>query len=622
MTVADTLSQLVNGLAGASTLFLLASGLSLIFGVTRVVNFAHGSLYMIGTYVGIAVAEHVGGATGFWLALPVAAAIAGALGFAVETTVLRRVYRAPELFQLLATFALVLILKDATLIVWGPEDVLGPRAPGLEDAVRVGDATLAKYDLFLVIVGPLVLAALDLVFRRTRWGLLVRAATQDREMLGALGVNQRWLFTGVFVLGSALAGLAGALQMPREPASLSLDLTAITDAFVVVVVGGLGSLRGAFLAAVLIGVLKALCVALGTVEVAGWSFNVSKLTLVIEFALMAVTLAARPWGLGGRPFPLEERRATVELAKTPGIRFWLGIVALLVLCALAPLVTDEYTLVLATDVLVFTLFATSLHFLMGPGGMASFGHAAFFGIGAYTAALAVRSAGVPMLVALALAPGTAALAGLVVGWFCVRLSGVYLAMLTLAFAQIAWSVVFQWDDVTGGSNGLFGIWPPGWASDRATFYLLALALCAAGVVALWTVVNAPFGFALRAARDASTRAEAVGIRVRRVRWLAFGLAAAAAGLAGALYVFAKGGLSPEVMAIPRSVDGLVMVLLGGVGTLVGPVVGAALFTWLQDFTLRHTEYWRLVLGAVILLAVLAFPNGVAGGLARLRERLA
>ncbi|MCW5627088.1 MAG: branched-chain amino acid ABC transporter permease, partial [Burkholderiales bacterium] len=284
MTAADLLAQLVTGLAQASTLFLLASGLSLIFGVTRIVNFAHGSLYMVGTYAGITLAERFGGgAFGFWGAVLGAGIGVAVIGAIIEIAILRRIYRAPELFQLLATFGVVLVLKDAALWMWGPEDILGPRAPGLKGAIDIAGSPIPQYDLLLVVVGPAVLGLLHVLLTRTRWGMLIRAATEDRDMVGALGVHPGWLFTGVFVLGSGLAGLAGALQMPREPASLALDLTAITDAFVVVVIGGLGSLGGAFIAALIIGLTKALCFALGTVDVLGTSFNLSKFTLVVEF---------------------------------------------------------------------------------------------------------------------------------------------------------------------------------------------------------------------------------------------------------------------------------------------------------------------------------------------------
>src|SRR5262249_36906006 len=240
MTFSAFLFQALNGLSTASGLFLVAVGLSLIFGVSRIINIAHGSLYMLGTYIAYSFATRVGGALGFWGGIVATALIVGALGAAIEIGLLRRIYRAPELFQLLATFALVLIINDATLWLWGPEDLLGPRAPGLRGAVEILGRRFPSYDLFLIAAGPLVLAALDLTLARTRFGRLVRAAPQDREMVGALGVNQALLFTIVFAVGAFLAGLGGALQIAREPANLGMDLTVLGDAFVVVVVGGMG----------------------------------------------------------------------------------------------------------------------------------------------------------------------------------------------------------------------------------------------------------------------------------------------------------------------------------------------------------------------------------------------
>src|SRR6185295_10187536 len=273
-----------------------------------------------------------------------------------------------------------------------------------------------------------VLLATWLLLTRTRWGALVRAATQDREMVGALGVDQARLFTSVFFVGAALAGLGGALQIPREPANLDLDLSLIADAFVVTVVGGLGSLTGAFLAAVLIGVAKAFCI----------GFGFSKLTLVAEFVIMGVVLVLRPYGLLGKP-PAVQRSAG-DLPPPLSPPRWQVAAAWIVLFLLLPLIADRYVTVLATDIACFALFAVSLHFIMGPAGMVSFGHAAYFGLGAYTAALLFKRAGLPMEMALVLAPFCAGLFAMIYGWFCVRLSGVYLAMLTLAFAQISWSI--------------------------------------------------------------------------------------------------------------------------------------------------------------------------------------
>ena len=624
MDFSGLLVQLLNGLAGASSLFLVAAGLSLIFGVTRVVNFAHGSFFMLGVYIAYSLVERFGAGLGFWPALALSALATGAIGALVEVVVLRRIYRAPELFQLLATFALVLVIKDAALWLWGPEDLLGPRAPGLSGAVDILGRRFPSYDLLLIVAGPLVLGALWLLLKRTRWGMLVRAATQDREMVGALGVNQAWLFTSVFALGAMLAGLGGALQLPREPASLNLDLLTIGDAFVVVVVGGMGSIPGAYVAALLIAEIKAMCVGLGTVQAFGVDFSFSKLTLVAEFLVMAVVLVWRPWGLMGRPQAPSRNSAAIEPPLRPASRLLLGAAALAAVgLLLLPLTTvsSPYVTVLAIDLLTAALFAASLHFIMGPAGMHSFGHAAYFGLGAYAAALLMLKAAWPMEAALAAAPLAAGLGAAVFGWFCVRLSGVYLAMLTLAFAQIVWSVTFQWDELTGGSNGLTGVWPAAWLADKRSYYFLTLALVAGGVLALRRMLFSPFGYAMRAGRDSPLRADAIGIDVPRIQWAAFVVAALFAGLAGSLYAFSKGSLSPDSLGVGKSVDGLVMVLLGGVQTLAGPVVGAVSFTWLQDTVARSTDYWRAMLGGIVLLLVLAFPQGIAGFVGQLADRL-
>src|SRR5690606_12739567 len=324
MTGATLLVQALNGLAEASSLFLVAVGLSLIFGVSRIVNFAHGSFYMLGLY-GAWQLVQAWGATpfGFWAAVLTSALALGALGALVEIALLRRIYRVPEMFQLLTTFALVLVFDDLALWIWGPEDLLGPLAPGLEGSVQVLGRYLPQYDLLLIVIGPVVWLALWLLLNRTHWGRQIRAATQDREMLGALGVNAVGLFTSVFALGAFLAGLAGALQLPRQPANLGLDLAVIGEAFVVVVVGGMGSISGAFLAALVIAQLKALCIALGVIEILGIEVAFPKLTLVIEFLFMAVVLIFRPWGLLGKPMGVARALAGAEaplLSAGPALR--------------------------------------------------------------------------------------------------------------------------------------------------------------------------------------------------------------------------------------------------------------------------------------------------------------
>ena len=284
------LGQFIAGLSYGSTLFLVSAGLTLIFGVTRVVNFAHGSLYMIGAYLAYTITTQPATPFGFFGGVLLAALGVAIIGAAIEIVLLRRIYAAPEIFQLVATFGVVLIVQDLALQIWGPQELFAPRAPGLKGSVEIVGALVPQYSLFVLVVGPAVFALLWWLLKRTRWGIWIRASSQDREMAGALGLNEPWLFTSVFALGAFLAGLAGALQIPRETVNLQMDLSILVEAFVVVVVGGLGSVTGALWAAFLIGLLHAF----GT-----WWLPQS--TLVLIFVVMAAVLIVRPYGLLGRP---------------------------------------------------------------------------------------------------------------------------------------------------------------------------------------------------------------------------------------------------------------------------------------------------------------------------------
>jgi branched-chain amino acid transport system permease protein len=595
--------QFLTGLASAASLFLVASGLSIIFGVTRIVNFAHGAFYMLGAYLAYTLTERLAGALGFWGGIVMAALIVAAAGALVEMILLRRIYHAPELFQLLATFGLTLMVEDIVVLVWGPSDLVGRRAPGFKGAVEVLGQSVPSYDLFLIVFGPVVLGTLWFLFRRTRWGILVRAATQDRDMVASLGVNQKWLFTSVFAVGVFLAALGGALQIPRDAVHHAMDLRIIVEVFVVVVIGGLGSILGAFVAAVLVSELNAFGILV-----------FPKISIILVFLVMAVVLIVRPWGLFGK----KEGPAR----RTPGLTVnpWrpltsaerLASIAVLVLLAALPFVGGNYALSVGAEIAIFVIFAASLHFLMAVGGLASFGHAAYFGLGAYGVALLAKMAGLPMMACLLLGPLLGALGAALFGFFAVQLSGVYFAMLTLAFAQIVWSIAFQWVEVTGGDNGILGVWPEKWASSPAHFYWLSLAIAALAVAALRIAVFSPFGYALRAMRDSPLRSEAIGIDGKRIQWTAFVIAGTVAGLAGALFAYLKGSVFPDNLGISLSVDALVMVLLGGVETVSGAVVGAIVYKALSIWLVSQTDWSKLVLGAFIIVVVVAFPRGIVG----------
>jgi branched-subunit amino acid ABC-type transport system permease component len=284
-------AQAVSGLTTAMFLFLIASGLSLIFGVLRVLNFAHGTFYMLGAYGAYQFVQWLGPGPGmFWVAVLGAALGVAILGGLVERFLLRHLYDREELYQLLFTYALVLVLSDVAKIIWGTQQKGVVRPPELTGAVSLFGATIPYYNLFILALGLAVAIAFWLVLQRTRLGRLIRAAALDRETLGALGVNVSALYTGVFVLGSFLGGLGGALVAPVRTIVPGMDTEIIVEAFVVVVIGGLGSFWGTFLGALIYGQVL--------------SFGIlffPRFSIFAVFALMAAVLILRPWGLLGRP---------------------------------------------------------------------------------------------------------------------------------------------------------------------------------------------------------------------------------------------------------------------------------------------------------------------------------
>jgi branched-chain amino acid transport system permease protein len=284
-------TQVLNGLSLGMNLFIIAAGLTIVLGVLRVINFAHGAFYMVGAYVTYSLVRNFAGTPGgFWIAVLGAAGAIALLGFVVERLFLRHLYGRDHAYQLLFTFALVLILGDLVRVVWGTNVLSVPFPQGLNTAADLGIVRYPAYRLFLLFAGVLIAFLLWYVTQRTRWGRQIRAATQDREMLAALGLNVPLIYTSVFVLGSALAGLGGALAAPATAIDPGMDARIIVICFIIVIVGGLGSLWGALLGALILGQLT----------VFGLVF-VPQLEIVLVYLLLMAVLIVRPWGLLGRP---------------------------------------------------------------------------------------------------------------------------------------------------------------------------------------------------------------------------------------------------------------------------------------------------------------------------------
>jgi len=316
----------------------------------------------------------------------------------------------------------------------------------------------------------------------------------------------------------------------------------------------------------------------------------------------------------------------IPLARLP----WLWIVAAAAL--FVPALGSRFYTFVATDVAILALFAASLNLLLGYTGLVSFGHAAYFGVGAYTCGILMKKLGVPFALAFPAAGLLAAVFALAFGFFCVRLTKIYFAMLTLAFAQIVWAICFKWNAVTGGEQGMPEIpypdlawmgWLPlagGWrTSDH--FYVLTIVLVAACLWILRRIVGSPFGRILTTIRENPERAEFIGVNVRRYELIAFVLAGAFAGLAGGLFGIFNRGIFPDFVYWTKSAEVLIMTILGGMAHFYGPVVGALVLLVLNQQITSYTEYWPFVLGAVLLVLLFAFPGGIVGTLVTLAGRL-
>jgi branched-chain amino acid transport system permease protein len=290
---------------------------------------------------------------------------------------------------------------------------------------------------------------------------------------------------------------------------------------------------------------------------------------------------------------------------------WIAVV--IGVLAVAPLALPPFFLQLLTEIAIVGLFATAFNLLMGFGGMVSFGHAAYFALGAYTPALLVKRLGLPMLLALPAAPVVAAAGALLFGFFIVRLSHTYFAMLSLAFAQIVFTVIFKWKALTGGDDGLLDVWPPAWLKSPAAFYYFTLVVVGLSLLALRAIVDSPFGYALRSVRENPRRARFIGIDVRRHQLVAFVISGAFSGLAGGLFAFYNGSVFPDFAYFTKSFEPLVVALLGGVQSFFGPLAGAFGFKILEWAISRQWPvYWPLFLGTIVVVVIVVLPHGFVG----------
>lgn len=291
-------------------------------------------------------------------------------------------------------------------------------------------------------------------------------------------------------------------------------------------------------------------------------------------------------------------------------------IALLILPFILEKGCSPYYLYLAIKVLIWSLFAVSFNLVLGYGGMMSLGHAAFFGIGAYTCGLLLVKTGCPVFLAMLAGPCAAMFAGMVAAFFSVRVQGAfYFATITIAFSQVAYTVAFKWRSLTFGDDGIQGIQVPAIISTEATYinmYFFALAVTVLCIYIVWRIVKSPYGLLLRALKEDSVRATFIGMRGDRYRFIAFTISALFAGVAGVLYALLETSVAPDVLSWTSSGEVLLMSVLGGMTLFLGPAVGAAIMILLNALVTSYIKYWLFTIGTILVLIVLFCPKGVGG----------
>lgn len=621
------LEQLLNGLTIGAVYVLLAAGLSIIFGVMDVINFAHGEFFALGAYLAVAIVAVGTGGGVFWLALLVAPLLVALIAAVIERGTIRPLYGRNPLYHILLTFGLVLIFEDVISFVWGDNPKQFAQPPLLRGPVDLLGFSYSKYNFFVIAIGVVMAVGTWLLLNHTRFGLVVRAGAQDREMVRHLGIDIDRYYTLVFAFGAFLAALAGIVLGAKQSVNTGMGNSVIIPAFVIVVLGGLGSFRGAVIGGFGVGLIETFLRS----PPFGLDAFLPNLEGLVVFLLMIGVLLVRPQGLFGNP-EWESSDGGGELLTGGGggvldgqTRFRLGalVVALLALAPLGigVLYTSYEVNSLLLTTLVWALFALSLDFVMGYAGLVSLGHVLFFGLGAYSTVLTVEHGMPSVFVALGVGMVVAAIVAWAVGHLSIRVSGVYFSMITLGFAELFFQLV-QKVGFTGGSDGLFGFDPVyGLVSgpevgdvsllgDIELYYYFVLAAVIGSYLLARRMMNAPFGSVLQGIRESEERASFIGYDVTAYKRRAFVVSGGLAGLAGGLSAIHTGGVSPSVFAWINSGEVIVMTILGGMGTLYGPMIGAGVFFGLQEFLQSFTEQWQGILGVVFVLFVIYVPEGL------------
>ena len=631
------LEQTLNGIQLGVLLFLMASGLTLVLGIMNVINLAHGSLFMLGAYFIVTFHDWTGS---YGLAIVLAVAGCFLLGLVLEYLLIRRLYKLDHLYQVLCTFGVILILNESTRWIWGTQPLRSSIPPWFVGVVEIiPNAPYPIYRLVIIALGLIVALSLYLLIGYTRLGMMIRAGASNATIAGALGINLKLLFSIIFGLGAALAGLAGVAAAPILPVYAGVGDEILILSLVVIVIGGLGSVRGAFVGAMLVGIADTLGRAYFRQAMVAFlppsdaDAIVPALTSMLVYGLMALVLFFKPSGLlpaagvdQSRVMQLVPSTVAQEQPDRRTAAWRSGFVATAAAFLFAfPMIAiwtgNPFWIDVVVRILIFSIAALSLDFILGYAGLVSFGHALFLGIGAYAVGIlafhGVTSGFIQWPVALLAAATVAA----VVGTVALRTSGLFFLMITLALAQMFYYVAVGLY-VYGGDDGLvvperstFGGVVD--LQNRIVFYYIVLAGLVSALYFSQRFLDSRFGWVLRGAKSNPRRMVALGFPLFRYQLSAFVIAGVICAGAGILLANATEFVSPSVMHWTRSGDLIIMIALGGMQTLVGSIVGAFSLLGLERHVSALTVHWQIVVGFLLIGVSLFLQDGLYPSLTRL-----
>jgi branched-chain amino acid transport system permease protein len=604
--------QLINGISLGSIYALMAIGFTLIFGVLRLLNMAHGELYMLGAYLGYTGIVLLGFSP--WIALPSAAVFVFVVAVAIERVAFRPLRDAPHFIPLVSSLAVSTILLEIVRIAYGPymfgfESIIPMRTIG------IGTVRVTSVQVFLLAVGLVLTAIVQLTLMRTQLGKAIRATSQDLVECRLLGLSVDRIIAGTFGIASALSAVAGMLVSMRVGAIYpDMGFIALVKAFTAAILGGMGSVLGAVLGGYVLGIVESL----------GSTYLPSGYSDAMPYIILFTVLVLLPGGLLGIKTEQSSQQAVGQMGQGLLDRLFVSVgdkvdargigVALIAATAAAAPFLDDYYLRVLIIIALYAFMALGMNVILGLAGQLNLSHSGFLAIGAYASALLTTRAGLDAWTAMAAGAVLSALFAVLVSFATFRVRGYYLALVTLAFAEIVRVVISYWINLTRGMMGVRGIRAVNVGSftfdTPLGFFWLSLAFLAIGLLAYRLIAYSTTGRALIALRDDETAARSTGLACTRLKVFAFVVSAVYASVGGSLLAHYYTAITPELANVHETVVVLTIAVVGGLGSAAGAIGGSAFVNLLPEAFRSFGDYRLLGYGVILLATILFQPQGL------------